>query len=127
MGKALAFDHIQVAMPGGQESAARLFYSGILGLSEIPKPEPLAARGGAWFQCGSQQLHLGVEHDFKPAKKAHPAFVVDDLESIERALRAGGFPVVQDPVELAGGRRLFTEDPFGNRIELTQPSVEEAR
>lgn len=114
-------------MPRGQESAARLFYSGILGLPEVPKPEPLAARGGPWFQCGSQQLHLGVEHDFKPAKKAHPAFVVDDLESIERALRAGGFPVVHDSVEIAGGRRLFTEDPFGNRIELTQPSVEEAR
>jgi predicted enzyme related to lactoylglutathione lyase len=127
MGKALALDHVQVAMSLGQESAARLFYSGILGLPEVPKPEPLAALGGAWFQCGSQQLHLGVEHDFKPAKKAHPAFVVDDLESIERALRAGGFPVVHDHFEIAGGRRFFTEDPFGNRIELTQPSVGEAR
>ena len=127
MGKALAFDHTQVAMPRGQESAARLFCGGILGLREVPKPDPLAVRGGAWFQCGSQQLHLGVEDDFKPAKKAHPAFVVDDLDSIKQALRASGFPVEQDSVELARGRRLFTEDPFGIRIGLTQPNGEEAR
>jgi catechol 2,3-dioxygenase-like lactoylglutathione lyase family enzyme len=127
MAKALALDHIQVAMPRGEEAAARNFYGAILGLAEIPKPPPLATRGGVWFQCGPQQVHLGVEDDFRPAKKAHPAFGVDDLEHVQRALSAGGFPVVLDPVTLAGSRRLFTEDPFGNRVELTQPHVETAK
>jgi catechol 2,3-dioxygenase-like lactoylglutathione lyase family enzyme len=126
MAKALALDHLQVAMPRGEEAAARNFYGVILGLAEIPKPPPLTARGGVWFQCGPHQLHLGVEDDFRPAKKAHPAFVVDDLDAIQQALGAGGFPVVLDPVALAGSRRLFTEDPFGNRVELTQPHVEAA-
>ena len=126
MAKALALDHLQVAMPRGEEAAARNFYGVILGLAEIPKPPPLAARGGVWFQCGPQQVHLGVEDDFRPAKKAHPAFVVDDLDEIQRALSASGFPMILDPVTLAGGRRLFTEDPFGNRVELTQPRVEAA-
>ena len=121
MAKALALDHLQVAMPRGEEAAARAFYGRVLGLAEIPKPEPLAARGGLWFQCGTQQLHLGVEDDFRPAKKAHPAFVVDDLEVITRDLEANGFRAVVDSVQLQGGQRTFTEDPFGNRIELTQP------
>lgn len=127
MARALALDHLQVAIPRGEEAAARNFYGVILGLPEIPKPPPLAARGGVWFQCGPQQVHLGVEDDFRPAKKAHPAFVVDDLNGIQRALSAGGFPVVLDPVTLAGSRRVFTEDPFGNRVELTQPHVEAAK
>jgi hypothetical protein len=76
MPKVTALDHVQVAMPQGQEAAARVFYGGVLGLPEIAKPESLAARGGVWFQCGHQQLHLGVEEDFRPAKKAHPAFTV---------------------------------------------------
>ena len=127
MARALALDHLQVAIPRGEEAAARNFYGVILGLPEIPKPPPLAARGGVWFQCGPQQVHLGVEDDFRPAKKAHPAFVVDDLDGIQRALSAGGFPVVLDPVTLVGSRRVFTEDPFGNRVELTQPHVEAAK
>jgi catechol 2,3-dioxygenase-like lactoylglutathione lyase family enzyme len=120
MGKALALDHLQVAMPRGEEPAARAFYGRILGLTEIPKPEPLAARGGLWFECGSQQLHLGVEDDFRPAKKAHPAFVVDDLEELANELEAAGYRVVNDSVQLEGSRRIFTEDPFGNRVELVQ-------
>ena len=120
MGKALALDHLQVAMPRGKEPAARDFYGRVLGLTEIPKPEPLAARGGLWFQCGPQQLHLGVEDDFRPAKKAHPAFVVDDLEALAKELQASGYRVVLDSVQLDGARRIFTEDPFGNRVELTQ-------
>jgi predicted enzyme related to lactoylglutathione lyase len=119
MGKAVALDHIQVAMPGGEEAAARAFYGHALGLAEIPKPEPLAARGGLWFQCGAQQLHLGVEDDFRPAKKAHPAFAVDDLDALAKNLEASGYRVVVDLVQLQGGRRIFTEDPFGNRVELT--------
>jgi catechol 2,3-dioxygenase-like lactoylglutathione lyase family enzyme len=124
MGKALALDHLQVAMPRGEEAAARDFYGRVLGLAEIPKPEPLVARGGVWFQCGSQQLHLGVEDDFRPAKKAHPAFVVDDLEALAKDLQAGGYRVVLDSVQLDVGRRIFTEDPFGNRVELTQQAGE---
>jgi catechol 2,3-dioxygenase-like lactoylglutathione lyase family enzyme len=124
MGKALAFDHIQLAMPRGEEAAARAFYGRVLGLVEIPKPVPLAARGGVWFQCGAQQLHLGVEDDFRPAKKAHPAFAVDDLDAFAKDLEAGGYRVVVDPVQLPGSRRIFTEDPFGNRVELTQRSIE---
>lgn len=127
MAKALALDHLQVAMPRGEEAAARNFYGVILGLAEIAKPPPLAGRGGVWYQCGPQQVHLGVEDDFRPAKKAHPAFVVDDLDDIQRALSASGFPVILDPVTIAGSRRLFTEDPFGNRVELTQTHVEAAR
>jgi predicted enzyme related to lactoylglutathione lyase len=91
-------------------------------LAEIPKPEPLAARGGLWFQCGRQQLHLGLEDDFRPAKKAHPAFVVDDLEALAKELQTEGYPVVLDSVQIEGGRRIFTEDPFGNRVGLTQRS-----
>ena len=123
MGKALSLDHLQVAMPRGEEAAARDFYGRVLGLIEIPKPEPLAGRGGLWFQCGTQQLHLGVEDDFCPAKKAHPAFVVDDLEALATELQAGGYRVVLDSVQLEGGRKIFTEDPFGNRVELTQQEV----
>ena len=122
MAKALALDHLQLAMPRGEEAAARVFYGRVLGLAEIPKPEPLAARGGLWFQCGPQQLHLGVEDDFRPAKKAHPAFVVDDLEALAKELRTEGYPVVLDSVQIEGGRRIFTEDPFGNRVELIQLS-----
>lgn len=124
MAKALALDHLQLAMPRGEEAAARAFYGRVLGLAEIPKPEPLATRGGLWFQCGPQQLHLGVEDDFRPAKKAHPAFVVDDLAALAKELRTEGYPVVLDSVQLEGGRRIFTEDPFGNRVELTQMSGE---
>jgi catechol 2,3-dioxygenase-like lactoylglutathione lyase family enzyme len=124
MGKALALDHLQVAMPRGEEAAARDFYGRVLGLAEIPKPEPLVARGGVWFQCGSQQLHLGVEDNFRPAKKTHPAFVVDDLEALAKDLQAGGYRVVLDSVQLDVGRRIFTEDPFGNRVELTQQAGE---
>jgi len=124
MGKALAFDHIQVAMPRGEEAAARAFYGRVLGLTEISKPEALAVRGGVWFQCGAQQLHLGVEEDFRPAKKAHPAFAVDDLDALAKDLETSGYRVVVDSVQLQGGRRIFTEDPFGNRVELTQQGSE---
>jgi extradiol dioxygenase family protein len=122
MGKVLAIDHLQLAMPRGEETAARTFYGELLGLAEIPKPEALAARGGVWFQCGAQQLHLGVEDDFRPAKKAHPAFAVDDLQALAKELQARGFQLVCDSVQLDGSRKIFTEDPFGNRVELTQQS-----
>jgi len=120
MARAIALDHLQMAMPRGEEAAARDFYGRLLGLPEITKPQALATRGGLWFECGPQQLHLGVEEDFRSAKKAHPAFVVDDLRAVARNLEADGYRVVNDSVQLKGCLRAFTEDPFGNRVELIQ-------
>jgi catechol 2,3-dioxygenase-like lactoylglutathione lyase family enzyme len=112
-------DHVQLAMPPGAEEIARRFYGGLLGLAEVAKPEPLASRGGCWYELGRTVVHLGVEKDFAPARKAHPAFLVDDLEAARRELAAAGAPVVPDDT-LPGVRRFYTADPFGNRIELIQ-------
>lgn len=120
MPHARSIDHVQVALPRGGENAARAFYGGVLGLAEIPKPASLAARGGVWFDCGGLQVHLGVEDDFRPAKKAHVAFVVDDLAAIAQALARAGRAVVRDVEQVEGSVRLFTDDPFGNRVELMQ-------
>ncbi|HEY0064325.1 MAG TPA: VOC family protein [Telluria sp.] len=110
-------DHVQLAMPVGAEERARAFYSGVLGLAEIPKPAVLAVRGGAWFQCGSIQLHLGADAAFQPAKKAHPALVVSDFPAFAAQLAAHG--VTLTPEETVGGRqRANLFDPFGNRVEL---------
>ena len=120
MPRALSVDHIQLAMPRGEEQSARDFYGGVLGLVEIPKPADRVARGGVWFRCGELQVHLGVEDPFRPATKAHPAFVVDDLASFVSSLRGRGLPAPTQVEKTAGGARIFTEDPFGNRIELIQ-------
>lgn len=120
MPRALSVDHVQLAMPRGEEQSARDFYAGLLGLVEIPKPADLAARGGVWFRCGELQVHLGVEDPFRPAKKAHPAFVVDDLAAFVKLLRGSSLPAPTQVERIAGGARIFTEDPFGNRIELIQ-------
>ncbi len=111
-------DHVQLAMPAGGEQLARQFYGKLLGLVEIPKPPNLAARGGAWFQCGPLQLHLGVESEFRPAKKAHPALLVTALADLLKSLTAAGFEVKYDTEPVQGFDRAFTSDPFGNRIEL---------
>jgi catechol 2,3-dioxygenase-like lactoylglutathione lyase family enzyme len=116
----LAIDHVQLAMPAGSELQARAFYGDVLGLREIPKPSALAARGGVWFGNETVQLHLGVEGDFRPARKAHPALLVDDLEALEGACRAAGFAPQPDS-ELPGYARFFVADPFGNRLEFLQP------
>jgi catechol 2,3-dioxygenase-like lactoylglutathione lyase family enzyme len=113
-------DHVLLAMPAGRESDARRFYQGILGIPEASKPEALAARGGCWFEDGELKIHLGVEKDFVPARKAHPAFIVDDLAGLEFKLKASGYPVAHDE-PLEGYDRIFVNDPFGNRIELMQP------
>ena len=113
-------DHIQLAMPAGQEAPAREFYGGLLGLSEIPKPANLAARGGVWFEGGSLRLHLGVEVDFRPARKAHPAFLVEHLEALAEHLQRASVAVVSDE-PLEGYQRIYVADPFGNRIELLEP------
>jgi catechol 2,3-dioxygenase-like lactoylglutathione lyase family enzyme len=115
-------DHIQIAAPAGCEVAARKFYGGILGLKEIAKPPTLAARGGCWFECGPQQLHIGVEKDFRPARKAHPAFAVSDLDDLRKALQSQGVPIVDDD-NLPGARRFYAEDPWGNRLEFVETSV----
>jgi len=119
----LAIDHIQLAMPVGGEPAAREFYGRLLGLREVPKPEPLAARGGAWFEGGEVRLHLGVEDDFRPARKAHPALLVAQLAALKSKLAAAGYEV-RDDSDLPDVQRAFTHDPFGNRIELIQSPTE---
>jgi len=113
----IAIDHVQLAMPAGEEEAARRFYRDLLGMNELPKPVELAKRGGCWFASGAVQIHLGVEADFRPAKKAHPALRCADYKGITARLRAAGVPV-RDDENIPGLRRCHTTDPFGNRIEL---------
>jgi catechol 2,3-dioxygenase-like lactoylglutathione lyase family enzyme len=112
-----AIDHVQLAVPAGAEDAARRFYSGFLGMTEIPKPPELAKRGGCWFQSGGVQVHLGVEEKFRPAKKAHPAFVCGDYDALVSGLQAAGVEVT-NAVDIPGVQRCHVHDPFGNRIEL---------
>ncbi len=113
----LGLDHVQLAAPPGCEEAARRFFGGLLGLAEVEKPEPLRSRGGVWFALGTQQLHVGVEDRHAPARKAHPALAVRDLAALAARLEAAGAPVQWDG-SLPGGRRFYTDDPWGNRIEL---------
>jgi len=115
----LGIDHVQVAIPRGGEDDARAFYGDLLGLEEIPKPESIRARGGAWFRAGAQELHLGVEEPFAPARKAHPGLVADDLDAIRARLAAAGVQF-EDDAKIAGVDRLFVHDPFDNRLELRQ-------
>jgi catechol 2,3-dioxygenase-like lactoylglutathione lyase family enzyme len=112
-------DHIQIAMPKGQEPAARAFYGSLLGMREIGKPENLQARGGVWFTLGHRQVHLGIESDFHPARKAHPAFLVKDLAALEKILQMAGYPIIDDE-PLLGHKRFYSHDPFGNRLEFIQ-------
>jgi catechol 2,3-dioxygenase-like lactoylglutathione lyase family enzyme len=113
-------DHVQVAAPHGSEAATRHFYGEILGLPEIPKPETLAGRGGVWFQIGPQQLHVGIEDPFVPARKAHPAFLVTDLAALRQRIERAGLTVDED-APLPGSSRFYCADPFGNRLEFLQP------
>ena len=112
--------HVQLAMPAGAEDEARGFYAGALGLTEVPKPPTLAARGGCWFRAGGVELHLGVEEDFRSARKAHPGLLVDDLDELADRLGAAGVDVDWDD-GFPGHRRFYAHDPFGNRLELLQP------
>ena len=107
-------------MPPGKEAAAREFYEGVLGIPEVPKPPHLAKRGGAWFERGTLKIHLGVEADFRPARKAHPALLVVDLESLIARLKEHSIKVIDDD-PLEGYLRVYVADPFGNRIELMEP------
>ena len=118
--KIYALDHVQIAMPPGEEDRARAFYEGVLGLCEVPKPTGLAGRGGVWFVLGTIKLHLGVEADFHPARKAHPAFLVEALGILLDKARAAGCEVDTSQPPLEGYRRAHIFDPFGNRIELME-------
>jgi hypothetical protein len=120
-----ALHHVQLAMPAGGEVLAREFYQGLLGIPEIPKPPSMAARGGCWFERGELRVHLGVEAEFRPARKAHPAFVVTGLTVLTSRLRAARHECREDR-ELAGYDRIFVDDPFGNRIELLEPRMRPA-
>jgi catechol 2,3-dioxygenase-like lactoylglutathione lyase family enzyme len=113
----VSLDHVQLAMPEGREADAEAFYTGVLGLERLAKPEPLAARGGCWFSNGDVVLHLGVESDFRPARKAHPALCVRGYDELLEELSAAGITARPD-TELPGVRRSYVDDPFGNRIEL---------
>ena len=111
--------HIQLAMPKGGEDAARAFYAGVLGLAEVEKPDNLKARGGCWFEAGELRVHFGVEPDFRPARKAHPAILVDDVDLLAARVAMAGYEVKKDE-PLEGFLRSYVYDPFGNRIELMQ-------
>jgi catechol 2,3-dioxygenase-like lactoylglutathione lyase family enzyme len=117
----VSIDHVQLAMPPGEEDVAQAFYEGLLGLDREPKPDPLAARGGCWFSNGSVTLHLGVEDGFRPARKAHPAVLVDNLSGLCEVLLDAGHEVRFDD-EIPAVRRCYVDDPFGNRIELIESS-----
>jgi catechol 2,3-dioxygenase-like lactoylglutathione lyase family enzyme len=110
-------DHVQLAAPPGCEPEARRFFSGLLGLEELEKPDPLGALGGVWFRVGAQQLHVGVEQEFAPARKAHPAFAVAGYDALVARLRAAGVAVADD-ASIPGVRRCYVADPWENRIEL---------
>lgn len=117
----VGLDHVQLAAPAGCEAEARRFFGDVLGLSELEKPEALQARGGVWFAIGSQQLHVGVSEAFAAARKAHPALLVTPggLDALAVRLREAGAPVSWD-ITIPDLRRFFTEDPWGNRIELVE-------
>jgi catechol 2,3-dioxygenase-like lactoylglutathione lyase family enzyme len=116
-----ALDHVQLAAPPGSEDLLRAYYAGVLGMTEIPKPPALAARGGCWFQAGPVQIHLGVENGFRPARKAHPGFRATGIEAYADRLAAHGAPVTWDDA-LPGHKRFYTEDPVGNRLEFLEPA-----
>jgi catechol 2,3-dioxygenase-like lactoylglutathione lyase family enzyme len=116
----VGIDHVQLAMPAGREPDAVAFYEGLLGIPHVPKPPDLAARGGCWFESDAVKVHLGVEVDFRPARKAHPALLVDDLGALVERLAAAGV-AWRDDEPLEGYDRVYADDPFGNRLELLEP------
>lgn len=112
--------HVQLAIPPGGENRCRAFWGGILGLDEVEKPPALAARGGCWFRGSGVEVHLGVEDDFAPARKAHPGILVGNLRELATSLEAGGVEVTWDG-EFPDHDRFYAADPFGNRLEFLEP------
>lgn len=117
-----AVDHVQLAAPPGSEDTLRTYYVDVLGMTEIPKPPALAARGGCWFRAGPVQLHLGIEADFRPARKAHPGLRVTAISAYATRLETHGAPVTWDDT-LPGHRRFYSDDPVGNRLEFLEPTA----
>jgi catechol 2,3-dioxygenase-like lactoylglutathione lyase family enzyme len=117
----LPVHHVQLAIPVGGEALCREFWGDLLGMTELEKPPVLAARGGCWFRGGDLEVHLGVEADFIPARKAHPGLLVDGLSNLAARLGSAGYPVIDDG-EFPGHDRFYSADPFGNRLEFLQPS-----
>jgi catechol 2,3-dioxygenase-like lactoylglutathione lyase family enzyme len=115
-----AVDHVQLAAPPGSEERLRTYYAGVLGMTEVPKPSALAAKGGCWFRAGPVELHLGIEDDFRAAKKAHPGLRVEGIETYGARLEARGAQVERDE-DLPGHRRFYSYDPVGNRLEFLEP------
>lgn len=115
-----AVHHVQLAVPAGSEAVLRVFYGDLLGMAEVPKPPELVARGGAWFRSGDAELHLGVEADFRPTRKAHPGLRVDDLDALAARLDSAGHALRWDG-RFPGHRRCYVDDPVGNRLELLEP------
>ncbi len=115
----VAIDHVQLAMPEGGEASAQEFYNGLLGLTRVPKPPQLERRGGCWFENDCVKVHLGVDAGFRPARKAHPALVVDGLDRLIARLRTAGVTVRYDET-METHHRAYADDPFGNRIELIE-------
>lgn len=115
-----ALDHVQLAMPRGLEDQARSFYRDVLGLTEIAKPPELAKRGGVWFSGGDLHIHLGVEEDFHPARKAHPALLVEGLAELVGLCESAGYELAHDTGDLHGYNHVYVTDPFGNRVELLE-------
>lgn len=113
--------HVQLAMPEGGEDEAVEFYEQLLGIPQVPKPRHLVVRGGCWFESERVRVHLGVEQEFRPASKAHPAFLVDDVTRLRERLTDAGVEVVDDQ-PLPGFRRFYVYDPFGNRLEFLEPT-----
>lgn len=116
----VGLDHIQLAMPKGQEKAAEDFYCAILGFERVPKPPHLELRGGCWFHSKGVKLHLGVDIKFVPARKAHPAFIVTSLQEVRSRLEVAGIEIVWD-TQISGFERFYVSDPFGNRLEFMMP------
>ena len=112
-------DHIQLAAPVGNEEEARAFFHGVLGLQEVEKPEELKKNGGVWFSNGQVDIHIGIEKEFVPAKKAHPAFEVSDVEALGSHILEKGVEIEWDD-RLPGAKRFYVSDPAGNRLEFLE-------
>ncbi|MBD0737003.1 glyoxalase [Streptomyces sp. CBMA29] len=117
-------DHVQLAAPPGSEESLRAYYVGVLGMAGLTKPPVLAARGGCWFAAGDAVLHLGIEEDFRPARKAHPGIRVTGIYAFGKDLQARGAKVVWD-YDLPGHSRFYSEDPVGNRLEFLERTATE--
>lgn len=116
----IGLDHVQLTAPKGSEGKARAFFSGILGLEELEKPAELKKRGGVWFRCGKDEIHIGIEENFSPSKKAHPAISVSNLKALKEKLKLHNMEIIEDNDTIPGVKRLYISDPFGNRLEFIE-------